>query len=152
MTISFKVLENPDLNILDNILNIEQTAFGDGALNEHMIVPMLRYGKIYAAVDEDGNAVACTYFLRSMDDTDTAYLFSVAVLPQFRGHNVGTALLDYALSHIKQYGIFRVRLSVDPANTNAVSVYREQLGFTVVDSVKDEYGAGEDRLIMSKQL
>lgn len=152
MTINFKVVENPDLSILDNILDIEQTAFGDGALNEHMIVPLLRYGKVYAAMDEEGTAIACTYFLRSMDNTDTAYLFSVAVLPDFRGHNVGTKLLEYALSHIKQYGIFRVRLSVDPANTNAISVYREQLGFTVIDSIKDEYGAGEDRLIMIKQL
>ncbi|MFA5674923.1 MAG: GNAT family N-acetyltransferase [Christensenellales bacterium] len=152
MIINFKALENPDVGILDNILYIEQTAFGEGALNEQMLVPLLRYGKVYAAADDDGTAVACAYFLRSMDNTDTAYLFSIAVLPDFRGHNVGTKLLEYALSHIKQYGIFRVKLSVDPANTNAVSVYREQLGFTVAGSAKDEYGAGEDRLVMIKQL
>ena len=152
MTISFKVWENPDPYILNNILDIEQTAFGDGALGEHMIVPFLRYGKVYAAVDEDDKAVACAYFLRSMDDTETAYLFSAAVLPDFRGYNVATSLLEFALSHLKQYAIFRVLLTVDPANTNALSVYREQLGFSVVDSLKDEYGAGEDRILMSKQL
>lgn len=152
MTINFKALETPDANIITSILDIEQEAFGDGALNEYVVVPMLRYGKVYAALDEDENAVACAYFMRSMNDTDTAYLMSVAVLPDFRGQNVGTALLEYALSHIKQYGILRVRLSVDPANFSALSVYREQLGFSVLETVRDEFGPGEDRVVMSKQL
>ena len=152
MTIYFKALETPDANIITSILDIEQEAFGDGALNEYVVVPMLRYGKVYAALDEDENAVACAYFMRSMNDTDTAYLMSVAVLPDFRGQNVGTALLEYALSHIKQYGILRVRLSVDPANFSALSVYREQLGFSVLETVRDEFGPGEDRVVMGKQL
>lgn len=152
MTISFKPLEQPDADTLAGILDIELAAFGDGALNEYVVVPLLRYGKVYIAADDDGGAVACAYFMRSMDDTDTAYLMSVAVLPDFRGQNVGAALLEYALSHLKQYGIMRVRLTVDPANVTALSVYREKLGFAVVDSVRDEYGAGEDRLVMSKQL
>ncbi len=152
MTITFNVLEKPDPNLIVNILEIEQEAFGDGALNEYVIVPILRYGKVYAATDEDGDAIACAYFMRDMNNIDTAYLMSVAVLPDFRGQNVGTALLEYALSHIKQYGILKVRLTVDPANFTALSVYREKLGFTVIDSSRDEYGAGEDRLIMGKDL
>ncbi len=152
MTLSFKVLEQPDATVISSILDIEQQAFGDGALNEYVVVPMLRYGKVYAALDDQGYAVACAYFMRSMDDTDTAYLLSVAVLPAFRGQNVGTALLEYALSHIKKLGILRVRISVDPANVDALSVYREQLGFSVVDTVQDEFGPGEDRLVMSRNL
>ncbi len=152
MKINFKVLDEPNLDFLSDILFIEQKTFKAGALNEYMVVPLLRYGKVYVAADENEKTIACAYFLRSMNDTDTAYLFSVTVLPDFRGLNVGTTLIEYALSHIKQYGILRVSLSVDPANTNALSIYREQLGFSVVNSVKDEYGEGEDRLIMSKQL
>ena len=152
MTLDFIALEQPDAAIITDILNIEQEALGEGALNEYVVVPMLRYGKVYAAVDEQDNAVACAYFMRSMDDTDTAYLVSVAVLPMLRGQNVGTALLEYALSHLKQYGIMRVMISVDPANVSALAVYREQLGFSVVDTVQDEFGPGEDRLVMSKKL
>jgi ribosomal-protein-alanine N-acetyltransferase len=90
--------------------------------------------------------------MRDMADISQAYLMSVAVLPVFRGQNVGTALLNYALANLKRYGITRVLLTVDPANFNALSVYREKLGFTVVNSAKDEYGPGEDRLVMSKDL
>ena len=152
MTITFNVLDKVDPNMLVNILDIEQESFGDGALNEYVIVPMLRYGKVYAATDEDGDAIACAYFMRDMNNTDTAFLMSVAVLPDFRGQNVGTALLEYALSHLTQYGIKHVRLTVDPANFTALSVYREHLGFAVVDSARDEYGPGEDRLVMAKDL
>jgi len=152
MTITFRAVDKPSGELLSNILDIEQEAFGDGALNEYVIVPLMRYGKVYLAVDEDDVPVACAYFMRDMADISVAYLMSVAVLPMFRGQNVGTALLNYALANLKRYGITRVMLTVDPANFNALSVYREKLGFTVVDSVKDEYGPGEDRLLMSKDL
>jgi ribosomal-protein-alanine N-acetyltransferase len=152
MTITFKAVDKPNSQIIANILNIEQEAFGDGALTEYVVVPMARYGKVYVAVDEQQTAVASAYFMRDMADISAAYLMSVAVLPVFRGQNVGTALLSYAFSNLKRYGITRVLLTVDPANFNALSVYREKLGFTVMDSSKDEYGPGEDRLIMSKEL
>lgn len=152
MTLTFTVLEQPDPEMISNILDIEQEAFGDGALNEYVVVPLLRYGKIYAAVDEEDTAVACAYFMADMNNSENAYIMSVAVLPDFRGQNVGTALLEYALENIKQYGISKVKLTVDPANFTALAVYREKLGFTVVDSAKDEYGEGEDRLVMAKDI
>ncbi len=152
MTLTFTVLEKPDVNIVGSILDIEQEAFGDGALNEYVVVPLLRYGKVYAAVDEEGTPVACAYFMADMNNPENAYLMSVAVLPDFKGQNVGTALLEYALDGLKEYGITKVTLTVDPANFAALSVYREKLGFTVVDSAKDEYGEGEDRLIMAKEI
>jgi ribosomal-protein-alanine N-acetyltransferase len=152
MTITFRAVDKPSPELIGNIIDIEQEAFGDGALNEYVIVPLVRYGKVYVAVDEDDAPVACAYFMRDMADVSIAYLMSVAVLPVFRGQNVGTALLNYALANLKRYGITRVLLTVDPANFNALSVYREKLGFTVLSSAKDEYGPGEDRLVMSKDL
>jgi len=152
MTISFKSLEHTTENRLQQIMEIEKKAFGKGALSEYVIVPMMRYGKVYAAVDEDDDPIACAYFMRDINDIGTAYLMSIAVLPLFRGKNVGTELLKYAFTHLKRFGITHIRLTVDPANFNALSVYREKLGFTVVENSKDEYGQGEDRLVMQKQL
>lgn len=152
MTITFRAVDKPNAKLISNILDIESEAFGDSALNEYVVVPLVRYGKVYVAVDEEGTTVACAYFMRDMADISVSYLMSVAVLPVFRGQNVGTALLSYAFSNLKRYGITRVLLTVDPANFSALSVYREKLGFTVMDSSKDEYGPGEDRLIMSKEL
>lgn len=152
MTINFKAIEKPGPEVISRILNIEQEAFGKGALNEYVVVPLVRYGKVYAAVDEEGSAIACAYYMRDMNDINTVYLLSVAVLPVFRGQDVGTALLSYSFTHLKHFDIKKVILTVDPANFTALSVYREKLGFTVLESSKNEYGAGEDRLVMTKEL
>lgn len=152
MTISFQAIENPGVKDISNIIQIEREAFGDGALNEYVVVPLLRYGKVFAAVDEEGDAIASAYFMCNINDVSEAYLVSVAVLPAFRGQDVGTELLRFAMEELKAFGITQVRLTVDPANFTALSVYREKLDFTVIDSSKDEYGEGEDRLIMAKTL
>ncbi len=154
MTITFKPVDRPDPDVTARILEIEQEAFGDGALSEYVIVPLLCHGKVYIAVDEEENVVASAYFMRDMTDIGLSYLMSVAVLPDLRGHDLGTALLSYAFSHLKRFGIVKVQLSVDPANFGALSTYREKLGFTVVESLKDDADAdaGEDRLVMEKEL
>ena len=152
MTINFRAIEKPDMEAILNIMTIEQEAFGKGALNEYVIVPLIRHGKVFVAEDEQANAVACAYFMRGMSESKMAYLMSVAVLPNFRGQDIGTALLSFAFTHLKKYDIDSVVLTVDPANFTALSVYREKLGFTVAESSKDQYGEGEDRLIMTKKL
>lgn len=152
MTISFKAIDQSDNTQLARILEIEKQAFGKGALSEYVIVPMIRYGKVYTAVAEDDDPIACAYFMRDLNEIGNAYLISVAVLPVFRGKDIGTELLKYAFSHLKRFGITKIRLTVDPANFTALSVYREKLGFIVVDNSKDEYGEGEDRLVMEKSL
>jgi ribosomal-protein-alanine N-acetyltransferase len=152
MTITFKPVDHPDPKIIDDVLAIEEAAFGDGALSDYVIIPLLHHGKVYTAVDEEENMIACAYFMRDMTDIGLSFLMGVAVLPEFRGHDVGTALLSYAFSHLKRFGITRAQLSVDPANFDALAAYREKLGFAVVESEQDVDGSGEDRLVMEKEL
>jgi ribosomal protein S18 acetylase RimI-like enzyme len=151
MTITFKAVEKPDIDMIDNILHIEKAAFGNGALSEYVVIPLMRHGRIYIAADEEGEAIGCAYFLRDMTDPYLAYLLSVAVLPAFSGYDIGVALLDYAISDIKELGVEKVQLTVDPANFKALSTYREKLGFSVSNSF-DEYGTGDERLTMIKEL
>jgi ribosomal protein S18 acetylase RimI-like enzyme len=152
MTITFKAVEHPNKNTISHILRIEKAAFGGGALTEHVVIPLMRHGRIYVAVDEDDAPVASAYFMRDMKDLDLAYLLSIAVLPAFSGYDIGIALLEYALSDIKDLCVTKVQLTVDPANFKALSTYRERLGFVVSEGTSDEYGAGDDRLTMIKEL
>ena len=152
MTIMFKAVEKPGPQILTRILYIEKQDFGEGALSDYVIIPLMRHGRIYTAVDEEDVAIASAYFLRDMYDAELAYLLSVAVLPEFKGYDVGIALLDYAFSDIKELGIKKVQLTVDPGNFNALSIYREKLGFLVVENAPDEYGTGDERLVMAREL
>ncbi len=152
MTITFKAIDKPDAQTVSRVLYIEKEAFGGGALGEHVIVPLMRHGRIFVAVDEAGDAVASTYFIRDMKDNSLAYLMSVAVLPAYTGFDIGIALLNYAFSDLKELGITSLKLTVDPANFKALSTYREKLGFSVADNPDDEYGTGDDRLVMSRKL
>ena len=152
MTITFRAIEQPDAETVSRVLYIEKEAFGKGALGEYVIVPLLRHGRVYVAADEEGEAVASAYFLRDMYDNGLGYLMSVAVLPAYSGFDIGIALLNYAFSDLKELGITAIQLTVDPANFKALSTYREKLEFTVADNSEDEYGTGEDRLVMIKTL
>ena len=152
MTITFKAVEKPNPQIITRILYIEKQDFGDGALDDYVIIPLMRHGKIYTAVDEEDVAIASAYFLRDMYNTQLAYILSVAVLPEYKGYDIGIALLDYALSDIKELGVKKIQLTVDPANFDALSIYREKLGFLVVENDADEYGTGDERLVMAREL
>lgn len=152
MTITFKAVEKPEPELIGSILDIEKAAFGNGALSDYVVVPLMRHGRIYVAVDEDGEPIASAYFIRDMQDTTLGYLLSVAVLPAFSGYEIGVALLDFAFADIKELGIERMQLTVDPANFKALSTYREKLGFTVAENSSDEYGTGDERLTMVKDL
>lgn len=152
MTITFKSVERPTPDIISQILQIEKRDFGKGALNEYVIVPLIRHGRVYLAVDDDDEAIACAYFLADIYDPALCFLLSVAVLPEFKGYEIGISLLDYALSELKSLGLLKVKLTVDPSNFNALSVYRERLGFYVAENTADEYGTGDARLVMKRDL
>lgn len=150
MTITFKAVERSDKNTISQILRIEKAAFGNGALGEYVVIPLLRHGRIYVAADEDDKPIASAYFMRDMKDLDLAYLMSIAVLPAFSGYEIGVALLEYALSDIKELAVTKVQLTVDPANFKALSTYRERLGFEV--SATSDDSTGDERLTMEKVL
>lgn len=152
MTITFKPVEKPEQELIESILHIEKAAFGSSALGDYVVVPLMRHGRVYVAVDEEDEPIASAYFIRDMQDTSLAYLLSVAVIPAFSGYEIGVALLDFAFTDIKELGIERIQLTVDPANFKALSTYREKLGFTVSEGSSDEYGTGDERLTMVKEL
>ena len=151
MDLSYRRIDASDANVLGHLLEIEKQAFGDTALSLYEVVPILRNGRVYAAYDET-RICAAVYFLRNFDDPARAYLMSVGVKQKYRGTGIGPALIEFALDDIKKTGVKSVALMVDPANYQALSVYREKLGFNAVENRESEYGMGEDRLVMRREL
>lgn len=78
----------------------------------------------------DGSDVFAPY--KYLEAPDTWYVCGVAVLPDFRGHGIGTALMGVAGQQARDQGYDRLSLVVFEANTTALRLYR-QLGFEVVD-------------------
>ena len=46
MTITFRPIDRPNPDIIEGVLDIEQEAFGDGALSEYVVVPLLHHGML----------------------------------------------------------------------------------------------------------
>ena len=76
----------------------------------------------------------------------------IAVLPQFRGVGIGSALLDSALEVALQKGFKKVNLSVFSTNKTAMNLYKK-FGFKKVGKKKKQFylhGKYIDEIIMEK--
>lgn len=78
----------------------------------------------------DGEVVGCARLLHD------GHLGRMAVLPEWRGHGVGTALLEQALALFREQCFEQVVLS---AQTHAIGFY-ERAGFRVCSEIYDDAG------------
>lgn len=81
----------------------------------------------------------------------TARIYSLAVLPQFRGTGVGEQLMRAVFEDARLSGIAAVTLEADAADPRLLKWYRS-FGFTERIRIPDYYAAGEDALRMGMSL
>lgn len=148
-----------ETNTLKSIMEIERQAFGNGGLvNEWLLIPVLRYGKLFVAELAQANAtsedkvIGCAQFLKTWAGEGEAYMYGLSLLPSYRGRGLGTEFLAKLILKLKTEGITRLILSVSPENQGALHLYRDKAGFEDKAYVRDEYGPGEDRLLMELEL
>ncbi|GMA98734.1 hypothetical protein PIPA1_15340 [Pelosinus sp. IPA-1] len=79
-------------------------------------------------------------------------MVGVSISKDFQGLGLGTELLKKSLKALYRENIEKVELTVGRNNVAAVKIYESKLGFKVTDCRKDEYGEGEDRLVMVLSL
>jgi len=84
----------------------------------------LKKGEYYANISEDGKVIASLYVLKR----DGYIIRDVFVLPEYRGHGHGHALIEMIIKHLKPKG--PIQLYVDPANEAAISLYKKS-GFVL---------------------
>lgn len=77
-----------------------------------------------------------------------AWISTVAVLPEYRGQGIGTALMKACEERLSTA---TVRLSVRRSNTGAIRLY-EALGYHPVETWMRYYQDGEDALVLEKPL
>ncbi len=76
------------------------------------------------------------------------HVVSVAVLDEFRGKGIGTALVDEALNGVKLRQCGEMYLEVRCSNNLAVKLY-EQMGFEIKQQLNAYYRDGEDAYLMA---
>lgn len=146
-----ELLESVDLSLITQLVKLEQEAFGIGGMNEWHLVPFIRHGRVYVA-RENGEVVGLIQYMRDWDNPKKAYLMGVSIVREFRGQGFGTMLIRASIKELQQENIEEVELTVDPQNNAAIKIYAGKLGFIGKDTRLDEYGTGENRLVMVLSL
>ena len=76
------------------------------------------------------------------------HVVSVAVIDEFRGKGLGSALVDEAIKGVKTIRCSDQYLEVRCSNNDAVRLY-EKLGFSIIHRLKAYYRDGEDAYVMA---
>ena len=77
----------------------------------------------------------------------TLRLFSIAVLPRFKGYGIGKQLLDYIIQTARLQKFERVSLEVQKSKKWLIQYYKDA-GFKITEELPGYYAANEDGLRM----
>lgn len=78
----------------------------------------------------------------------------MGIIAEYRGHGIGTRLLEAVLKQSKEFGLEKVELNVYTSNTSAIGLYRK-IGFVEEGLIKNYRkldGKYFDCMIMAKDL
>ena len=78
----------------------------------------------------------------------TLRIYSIAVMPEYRGKGVGHKLIEKIKEHAGLRGFLSISLEADADNVSLVKWYIDH-GFTVKEKLPDYYGKSEDAVRMS---
>ncbi|MFZ7102023.1 MAG: GNAT family N-acetyltransferase [Peptococcaceae bacterium] len=141
---------NPSL--VAQLINIEENAFGNNGLhNEWLMIPMLRYGRVFIA-ELNKNAVGSAQLMRDWEDKNTAYFYGISIAPPYRGQGIGSYFMTEILTALKKSDFKKLTLTVSPHNHGAIHIYQDKLGFQKINYYEKEYGPKEDRISMELLL
>jgi len=137
--------------IIQRLVQLDKEAFAEGGMNEWHLVPIIRHGRVYV-LKQGKEIIGSIQYLLDWDCRQKAYMVGVSIAKEFQGLGLGTKFIKESFRALAKEKITEVELTVDGDNAPAVKVYEGKLGFKVTDSRKNEYGDGEDRLVMILSL
>ncbi|MEV6941357.1 GNAT family N-acetyltransferase [Streptomyces sp. NPDC051172] len=101
---------------------------------------------------DDGRSLHGYVLFVTTSDGYVNWIKSLAVTPELRGRGLGRRLMLEVIRRLRTEGVHQVRLTVEPTNATAITLY-QSLGFSFEGGVRKGYfGPGEDRLIMALGL
>lgn len=147
------LVQDYNLKLLNRIVNFGQDLFGELGMDEWGLVPQIRHGNVFILKEENKQRlIGFAILMREWENLNTAYLFDYAISEEFQGQGLGYHLLVSICRNLVEQGFKSVTLTVDVNNIAAIKLYKDKLGFEIVEHRKDEYGKGHDRYIMELDL
>lgn len=136
--------------LIDELTMIEAEAFGDGGLNRWTFPVFIRHGAVYV-LKCGGKICGVTDIIKSWRDTGLAFIVGFAIKEGERSKGYGCRLLDELIEGLRNDGIKRIQLTVDPGNESAIKLY-SRFGFKVIADFPNEYGPAINRKLLELKL
>ncbi|OQY40743.1 MAG: GNAT family N-acetyltransferase [Fusobacteriia bacterium 4572_74] len=146
----FLEIEAKDKKYIKQIIEIEKEAFGlNGGVDEWILKPMIRYGKVFVLVIEN-NVIGIAEYMRDFDG-DEIFLYGFSIKKEYRKCGYGKKLLEESIKVFRENKIKKIGLTVSLENKEAIKLYKK-MGFKMEEMLKDEYGKGIDRLYLGREI
>lgn len=103
----------------------------------------------YRAVNPRNNMVG--FIFLTVNENGFGHVTTIGVAPEHRRRGLGNRLLQHAENALRNRKISAMSLEVRVSNTAAQKLYQE-IGFAIVQRLKDYYKNGEDGFLMVKPI
>lgn len=136
---------------IDLLWEMEKALFQQDAVNLYTLIPLVGYQRAYLYQDRDGKACGYALVMNHSQSSDTAYLFSYGIMPQFQGMGLGSRGFKDLNHLLHGEGFDKMELTVSPSNTAALSIYR-LLPVLEETLLPDHYGENQTRICLLLKL
>lgn len=147
------VLRLPTLKDIERLLVIESRCFrAHRFIRKDFLYHYRNPSSIFVVAETSGRVVGyIAGVIRRDSSRRLAQIYSMAVMPAWRKHGVGSMLLEYFEEKAAKKGCQSVTLEVRKTNRSARTLY-SRFGYSVEKVLKDYYAAGSNGLEMRKML
>ena len=148
--IEFLEIKAKDKKYIEQIIEIEKEAFGEsGGVDEWILKPLIRYGKVFILVIEK-DVIGVAEYMRSYDG-EGIFLYGFSIKKEYRKCGYGKKMLEESMKVFKKNRIKKMGLTVSLENIEAIKLYKK-MGFEMKELLKDEYGKKIDRFYFEREI
>jgi ribosomal-protein-alanine N-acetyltransferase len=134
------------------LMELEQKLYSDMSYPFFVFRQMLEtQGSHFFVVPGRDGAIIAYALAATSKESQTAWLLSVGVRADWRSRGIGRRITQHAVDSLKESGVKKILLSVEPDNVTAINLYKT-LSFSALRTATDYFGPTEDRLIMEAAL
>jgi len=141
-----------ELGYLDELVAAEEICFANDPWSREMFIDAAENDGFCIILVKDmqlSKIIAYSVIIYAMDQADLA---NIAVLPEYRGQNIGKELLEKTMEKAREYGVSEVFLEVRESNSAAGGLYLSS-DFAEIGRRKKYYrNPREDAIIMFRKL
>lgn len=130
-----------DPSLIPVLSELDLLSYAEPTFSRYTLGGLMRFGRIYV-IRADELVIGVCHTFRSFSDPDEMVIFNMALRPGWRGHGLGSRLLEGVLERMKAGGAKRVALAVASNNRRAIAVYQSRFGFRHQDILQNEFNNG----------